>query len=97
LIDEAVAIQDAQRSRGAQFDSPRLATRLRSYLAILIPLFEASLLRAEELGEAMDSRCFSGHPNQLRISRLQFQTADFMLLAFMLVLLAAGILIPLWI
>ena len=97
LIDEAVAIQDAQRSRGAQFDSPRLGTRLKSYLAILIPLFEASLLRAEELGEAMDSRCFTGHPNQLRIGSLKFQAADFYILFFMLILLATGILIPVWI
>ena len=94
LIDQAIAIQDAQRSRGAQFDAPRLGMRLKSYLAILIPLFEASLLRAEELGEAMDSRCFSGHPNQLRMDRLQFQAVDLYILIFMLGLLAAGILIP---
>lgn len=94
LIDEAVVIQNAQRSRGAQFDSPRLGTRLKSYLAILIPLFEASLLRAEELGEAMDSRCFTGHPNQLRMGSLRWQAADLYILLFMLVILIAGILIP---
>ncbi len=94
LIDQAVLIQDAQRSRGAQFASPRLGIRLKSYLAILVPLFEASLLRAEELGEAMDSRCFTGHPNQLRLDRLHFQTADWCVLIFMLGLLAAGIVVP---
>jgi energy-coupling factor transport system permease protein len=94
LIDQAVLIQDAQRSRGAQFASPRLGIRLKSYLAILIPLFEASLLRAEDLGEAMDSRCFTGHPNQLRLDRLHFHAADGYVLISMLGLLAAGILFP---
>lgn len=97
LIDEAIIIQNAQRSRGAQFDSPRLGRRLKSYLAILIPLFEASLLRAEELGEAMDSRCFTGHPNQLRMGSLKFQAVDLYTLLFMVIILAAGIVIPIFI
>lgn len=91
LIDEASRIKNAQWSRGAQFDSPRLVARLKSYLSILIPLFEASLSRAEDLGEAMDSRCFTAHPNQLRMSRLHMQGRDFTSLAFMLAVLSAGI------
>lgn len=91
LIDEATTIQNAQRSRGAQFDSPKIKLRLKSYLAILIPLFEASLLRAEELGEAMDSRCYSDHPNQLRMSSLSFKAQDWTALVFMLALLGIGV------
>jgi len=91
LIEEATTIQNAQRSRGAQFDSPQIKLRLKSYLAILIPLFEASLLRAEELGEAMDSRCYTDHPNQLRMSSLSFKAQDILILGFMLVLLGIGV------
>lgn len=91
LIEEATNIKNAQRARGAQFDSPQIMLRLKSYLAILIPLFEASLLRAEELGEAMDSRSFTGHPNKLRMSSLKFRTIDIVTLAFMFVVLCAGL------
>jgi len=91
LIEEATTIKNAQRSRGAQFDSPKIMIRLKSYLAILIPLFEASLLRAEDLGEAMDSRCFTGHPNKLRMSSLKYKSADIASLCFMMAILFAGV------
>ncbi|MDD3270036.1 MAG: energy-coupling factor transporter transmembrane component T [Syntrophomonadaceae bacterium] len=95
LIEEATIIKNAQRSRGAQFDSPNLIVRLKSYMAIIIPLFEASLLRAEELGEAMDSRCYTGHPNQLRMSSLKLMGKDLVLLGFMFLVLGIGISISL--
>jgi len=93
LIEEATTIKNAQRSRGAQFDSPKIMVRLKSYLAILIPLFEASLLRAEDLGEAMDSRCYTGHPNGLRMSSLKFKYKDTVTLCFMVAVLFAGVII----
>lgn len=95
LVEEATIIKNAQKSRGAQFESPKLMVRLKSYLAIIIPLFEASLLRAEELGEAMDSRCYTGYPNKLRIGSLKLKSQDVVLLFFMLIVLGAGITISL--
>ena len=94
LAEETVTIKKAQSSRGAQFDAPRIIDRLKSYMAILIPLFEASLARAEDLGEAMDSRCYNNHPNQIRIDRLAWQQQDTIILLFVVLILAAGWLIP---
>lgn len=94
LVEEATIIKNAQSSRGAQFYSPNLVARLKSYLAILIPLFESSLARAEELGEAMDSRCYTAHPNQIRMSRMALNRKDIAVLCFMVVVLAAGVIIP---
>lgn len=94
LVEEAAIIKNAQRARGAQFYSPNLGVRLKSYMAILIPIFEASLSRAEELGEAMDSRCYAGHPNKLRMSTLVFKFRDLALLGFMLSVLLLGIFSP---
>lgn len=91
LVEEATLIKNAQSSRGAQFDSPKIIVSLKSYLAILIPLFEASLARAEDLGEAMDSRCYTAHPNQLRMSSLKLQGKDMAILFFMLVVLLVGV------
>lgn len=94
LIEEATTIKNAQQARGAQYDSPKILIRLKSYLAILIPLFEASLARAEELGEAMDSRCYIGHNNRLRMSSLKFKAQDIVILGSMFALFFIGLTIP---
>ncbi len=94
LIEEGARIKKAQQSRGAQFASSKPKVRLKSYLAILIPLFESSLSRSGELGEAMDSRCYTEHPNQLRMSALKMRSRDVAALSFMIALSGAGIAIP---
>lgn len=91
IFDEANTIIKAQKSRGAHFDSPRIMEKIKSYAGIVIPLFEASLARAAELGEAMDSRCFTSHPNQLRLNSLKMQGRDFIALLLAIVILSAGI------
>lgn len=96
LVEEASTIKKAQSSRGAQFDSPGLIVRLQSYLAIVIPLFEASLARAADLGEAMDSRCYSPRSNQIRLRRLSMSRQDIAVLAFMLLVPGLGLLLILF-
>lgn len=90
LFEEAATIKNAQKSRGAPFDSPRIRLRIKAYAAILIPLFEASLTRAADLGEAMDSRCFTVHANQLRLNSLKMTGRDILVLFLMIILLVAG-------
>ncbi|UWG95498.1 energy-coupling factor transporter transmembrane protein EcfT [Dehalobacter sp. DCM] len=96
LFEEASTIKNAQSSRGAQFESPNLIVRIKSYMAILIPLFEASLVKAADLGEAMDSRCFSPHLNTLRVSRLHMGRKDIIVLCFMILITASGIVLTVY-
>lgn len=91
LFEEVSIIRDAQKSRGAPFDAPRLRTRLQAYGAILIPLFESSLTRAKNLGEAMDSRCFTVRPNKLRLSSIKMTGQDFIVLSLKLMLLSTSL------
>ncbi|HEY8910092.1 MAG TPA: energy-coupling factor transporter transmembrane component T [Desulfosporosinus sp.] len=91
FIEEANIITNAQKSRGAQFNSKNLITRLKSNIAIMIPLLAASLQRAEDLAMAMESRCYTGHPNQTRINKLNFNKKDVLLISFMLALLSVGV------
>lgn len=93
IFEEANTIIKAQKSRGSQFDSPQIMAKIKSYTAIVIPLFETSLARAADLGEAMDSRCYTSHPNQLRLSSLKMQAKDFIVLLLTVVLFSAGIMI----
>ena len=60
LIDETNRIISAQKARGADFESGNIFKRIKAIVPILIPLLISAFRRAEELGDAMDARCYSG-------------------------------------
>ncbi len=91
VFEEAATVKNAQRSRGAQFDSPSIMVKIKSYTAVVIPLFNASLTRAADLGEAMDSRCYSPHPNLLRLSSLKMHGRDFVAMTIAAVLFTVAV------
>lgn len=86
LFEEAERIMKAQMSRGADFESRNPLSRLKSMIPILVPLFVSSFRRADELGEAMEARCFKGGRGRTRMKELRFRTED-------LVALSAGALL----
>ncbi|WP_425804455.1 energy-coupling factor transporter transmembrane component T family protein [Desulfitobacterium sp. Sab5] len=93
LIEEANNIKDAQISRGARFDCSKIIVNLKNYSAILIPLLASSLIRAENIAEAMDSRCYTGHPNRARMSSLHLTSIDITLICFMLIIFLVGVIL----
>lgn len=58
FADETERIMKAQKSRGADFGSGKLISKLHSIIPIIIPLFLSVFRRADELSLAMDSRCY---------------------------------------
>ena len=58
-------------------------------LPVLIPLFVSSFRRADDLADAMDSRCYRGAKGRTRMRVLKFRFTDFLMLFFMAVLLTA--------
>ncbi len=58
LLEETDKIIKAQTSRGADFTSGGLISRAKAFIPVLIPLFVSAFRRAEELADAMESRCF---------------------------------------
>jgi energy-coupling factor transport system permease protein len=56
LVQEAEQLVKAQISRGADFNSGSLPSRLRAASTLLVPLLGGALRRAEHLGAALDSR-----------------------------------------
>lgn len=94
IIEEAELIRRAQKSRGAQFDSGPLVMRLRTILAMLIPLLAASLQRAADLALAMESRCYTGNsPNNSRVGSLRFTWRDGVALGIFVLLWAQAFII----
>ena len=76
LIDETNRIISAQKARGADFESGNLFKRVKAMVPILIPLLISAFRRAEELGDAMDARCYTNSPNRTKYKKLTFTWRD---------------------
>lgn len=93
LIEETDKIINAQKARGADFDSKNLFKKAKALLPILIPLFVSSFRRADELADAMDSRCYRGAKGRTRMKVMKFKLRDFIALFVMTALLFAILLL----
>ncbi len=87
LTDETGRIMNAQKARGADFESGGLVKRIKAILPILIPLLISAFRRADELGDAMDARCYSGSKVRTKYKKLRYGWRD--LIVF---LIGAGLL-----
>lgn len=76
LIDETQKIMNAQKARGADFESGKLTDRIKALIPILIPLLISSVRRAYELAEAMECRCYNGGEGRVRMKQLKFKRCD---------------------
>lgn len=77
LTDETGRIMNAQKARGADFESGGLIKRVKAVLPVLIPLLISAFRRADELGDAMDARCYSGSKVRTKYKKLTFAWRDF--------------------
>lgn len=82
LLDETERIMNAQRARGASFDEGGPVRRIKAIVPVLIPLLLSAFRRADELGDAMDARCYSGGKNRTKYKKLRFGWRD--LIGFLL-------------
>lgn len=77
LIEEIERIMNAQKARGADFESGSIMRRAKALLPILVPLFISAFRRADELAVAMESRCYHGGDGRTRLKQLKYEKADF--------------------
>ena len=75
LIEETDRIIRAQKARGANFDTGNLVKRAKAFVPILIPLLVGGFRRAEELANAMNSRCYEGATvrTQMRVMKVSWR------------------------
>ncbi|MBN2627373.1 MAG: energy-coupling factor transporter transmembrane protein EcfT [Spirochaetales bacterium] len=77
LTEETESIMKAQTSRGARIGTAKNPVkRIISYMPILVPLFTASLQRAEQLAEAMEARCFRQGEERTRYVTYRYTLRD---------------------
>lgn len=83
LMDETERIKNAQKARGADFESRGLIKKVRAIIPILIPLLLSAFRRADELGDAMEARCYTGGKHRTKYKKLRFSWRD--LIALLLI------------
>ncbi len=83
LMDETDRIIRAQTARGAKFDSGTILERAKAMIPILIPLLVSSFRRADELADAMDSRCYSGGKNRTKMKKMEIHFDDILTCVYM--------------
>lgn len=93
LIEETDKIMNAQKARGADFETGGLIKRVKAVIPVLIPLLISAFRRADELGDAMDARCYSGSKVRTKYKKLTFTWRDFVGLFVCAALLAGVILL----
>ncbi len=76
LLDETDRIIKAQKARGADFDSGNIFKKAKALIPVLIPLLISSFRRADELADAMDSRCYSGSKVRTKYKKMKLTWRD---------------------
>lgn len=92
LVEETDKIQNAQKARCADFETGNIFKRAKAMLPVLIPLFVSSFRRADELADAMDSRCYRGAKGRTRMKKMHFRLRD----AISLLIFALFFFVILW-
>jgi energy-coupling factor transport system permease protein len=77
LLEETQKIINAQKARGADFDSGNIVAKAKALIPVLIPLLISQFRRAEELATAMECRCYRGGGGRTRMTILHFSVRDF--------------------
>ncbi|WP_283583619.1 energy-coupling factor transporter transmembrane component T family protein [Limosilactobacillus difficilis] len=76
IVNEVQQIMNAQRARGANFDTGSIFSRAKRLIPVLIPLFVSSFKRAEDLATAMDARGYDPDASRSKYRVLQWQWPD---------------------
>ena len=95
LLEETDKIMNAQKARGADFETGSLLQRAKALTPILIPLFVSAFRRADELAVAMECRGYTGVSTVKRtyLTQYKFHGFDFVALGILAVVLAVTVLV----
>ena len=96
LVEETDKIMNAQKARGADFTNGSIVQRAKALIPVLVPLFVSSFKRAEDLAMAMECRCYRGGKGRTRLAKLEFKALDFVFIFSFVLLIAAIILMNLY-
>ncbi len=76
LTEETEKIINAQKARGADFETGSIFRRAKALMPILIPLFISAFSRATDLAVAMECRCYTGGEGRTRMKVMHLSLSD---------------------
>lgn len=95
LSQEAENVIAAQTARGADLEGKSALAYARACVPLVVPLFASALRHAENLGRAMDARCYTGgartHYHVMRLNARRDGVAILGLAAYLAALIAINI------
>jgi energy-coupling factor transport system permease protein len=91
LIEEADKIINAQKARGADFETGSIFKRAKALIPLLVPLFISAFRRADELAIAMECRCYRGGEGRTSLRQLKYSSIDLKAMLFSVIVFTAVI------
>lgn len=91
LADDFMNILASQASRGYEVEKGGLIRRARSLIPVLIPLIIIAIRRAQQLAEALESKCFGSSNRRTSYITYKFHFPDFISLLYCAFLLIAAV------
>lgn len=82
LMTETQRVMKAQIARGADLDTGGLLKRAKAFVPLLVPLFIIVFQRADELAQAMESRCYRGGQGRTRLKTFHWNWGDTVMMLF---------------
>lgn len=76
IIGTAVAVTEAQRSRGLDTESGGPLARLKTYIPLLVPVFLHTLRNTDQLAKALESRGFGARRERTSLLEIGFHARD---------------------
>ena len=73
LLEETQRIMKAQSSRGVDFKNGSIKSKVKALITLIIPLFVSSFTKAEELGNAMETRGYDPYAKRTRYRVLKIK------------------------
>jgi energy-coupling factor transport system permease protein len=90
LADDFMNIVASQASRGHEVERSGFIRRAKSLLPLLIPLIVIAIRRAQQLAEALESRCFGSGKRTSYIS-YGVSFSDFLALIYAIIVIIVGV------
>lgn len=93
IMLDALQILDSQKSRGLEIEKGNITKRIKNYLPVLVPLIVQSIIRSEELAEAMESRAYGFSKKKTSYYSLRLRKRDYMASVLCLIFITLFILL----
>ncbi|MCV3754012.1 energy-coupling factor transporter transmembrane component T family protein [Ureaplasma zalophigenitalium] len=85
LLDESKRILNAQASRGVDFKNGGFAQKIKSLVALVVPLFSIAFKKAEDLANAMEARSYNPRYARTRYRNFSLRFIDWLLFSILCV------------